>query len=317
MKLVVVTGCLGFIGSYVTERLLKEGFKVLGVDKVTYAANKSLIGEYSRNKNFTFLKEDICELRYLPDCDYVINIAAESHVGNSIIDDTEFIKSNLTGVQNLLQLIKLKPKNIGISPILFHFSTDEVYGDVAKGNLDEDSLLNPSNPYAALKAAADILIKSWHRTFGIDYILIRPVNNYGNNQYPEKLVPLTVKALQRGKKIILHDNGSPVRTWLHAEDTADAVFKIINSGVKNEIFNISSEYEQKNIDTVKKIIDTYFEKDDINYDDFLDFSYNREGQDVRYGVDCEKIKKIGWSAEKKFDSEIIKIVKHYKGKFIW
>lgn len=317
MKLVVITGCLGLIGSYVTRKLLNNDFKVLGIDKITYAGNASLIDEFSRNKNFSFIKEDICNLNYLPDCDYVINIAAETHVGNSIIDDTDFIRTNINGVQNLLKLIKFKPQNVGSNPILLHFSTDEVYGDIVEGSFNEGSLLNPSNPYSASKAAGDLLIKSWARTYGINYLIVRPTNNYGINQYPEKLIPLAVKSLQRGKKIILHNNGEPIRTWLHADDTAEAILTIINSGVKNEIFNISAEFEQKNIVTVKKIINHFFNKDIQNYDEYLDFSYNREGQDVRYSVDVTKLKQLGWKAKKNFDDEIGSIVDYYKQNFVW
>ena len=133
MKLVMITGCLGLIGSYITKECLGRGWKVLGVDKCTYAANISFLEEFNKFDNFTFVKKDICDLDFLPDCDYVINTAAESHVGNSIIDSTSFIDTNITGVKNLLDLIRHKPKNVSNQPILFHFSTDEVYGDIVEG----------------------------------------------------------------------------------------------------------------------------------------------------------------------------------------
>jgi dTDP-glucose 4,6-dehydratase len=158
MKLVVITGCLGLIGSYITRKCLELGWKVYGIDSMTYAANENFLQEFLENKNFLFIKEDISKINYLPDCDYVINVAAESHVGNSIIDSTNFINTNVLGVQNILNLIKNKPSNVAEKPILLHFSTDEVYGDILSGSHTEEHLLKPSNPYSASKAAADMLV---------------------------------------------------------------------------------------------------------------------------------------------------------------
>lgn len=316
MKLVVITGCLGLIGSHVTRKCLAKGWKVYGIDNMTYAAEKDFLEEFSKNKNFTFIKQDICELTFLPDCDYVINLAAESHVGNSIIDSDKFIKTNIFGVQNLLKLIKNKPINVFERPLFVHFSTDEVYGDIVDGSHTEEDALRPSNPYSASKAAADMIITAWSRTFGIDYVILRPTNNYGIGQYPEKLIPLVIKALQRKKIIKLHNKGTPIRNWLHSDDTAEAVIKILESGVKNQIYNISGSFEQTNKQTVEKILVNFFDCK-INTDEFLDLSYVREGQDVRYAINDEKIKKLGWSPNKIFDEEIKKIVLYYKEKFKW
>ena len=316
MKLVYVTGCLGFIGSYVTRRCLERGWKVYGIDKETYVANKSLLSEFLSHDNFEYLNVDIKDLEHLHDCDYVINTAAESHVGNSIIDSQEFINSNIVGTQNLLDLIRNKPVNCNRRPIFFHFSTDEVYGDIVEGEHIETDLLHPSNPYSAAKAAADMLVLAWARTYDVEYIILRPTNNYGIGQYPEKLVPLSVKNLMRGKKIRLHNAGEPVRNWLHADDTARAVMTIIDSGKTNEIYNVAGGFEQKNIDTVLKIIDNYFEKD-YRWEEHVDFSYAREGQDVRYALNDEKLRSLGWSPTRHFDSEIGEIVEYYKENFIW
>jgi len=316
MKLVVITGCLGLIGSHVTRRCLEAGWQVYGVDKCTYAANTEFIEEFEKCDNFTFVKEDIATLSYLPDCDYVINIAAESHVGNSIVESGDFIHSNIIGVKNLLDLIRKKQKNVSDQPIFFHFSTDEVYGDIVHGDHSEDDILNPSNPYSASKAAADMLIFAWARTYGIKYLILRPTNNYGIGQYPEKLIPVSVKMLQRGKKIKLHDEGEPTRNWLHADDTAMSVIKIIESGASNEIFNVAGGFEQKNKDTVEKIIHCFYE-DQRDITEYVDYGFKREGQDVRYALNDDKLRSIGWSPEKIFDEEIKKIVKHYKSKFKW
>jgi dTDP-glucose 4,6-dehydratase len=321
MKLVVVTGCLGFIGSYVTVACLKKGWKVYGVDKCTYAANTDLIEDFERDKNFTFVKGDIKTLKYLPDCDYIINLAAETHVGNSIIESSEFVDTNVSGVKNLLDLIRRKPKNISQRPILLHVSTDEVYGDIESGVHTEESNLLPSNPYSASKASSDMLIQAWSRTYNLDYLIIRPTNNYGVGQYPEKLIPLIVKLLLRDKKIRLHDKGTPIRNWLHASDTASAIIKVVESGNVNEVYNIEGGFEQKNITTARKVINCFFNNDvNIEYDSWynlVDLEYTREGQDVRYALSDEKLRNLGWKPNKVFDKEINNIVQYYKTNFRW
>ena len=316
MKLVVITGCLGLIGSYVTRKCLEKGWKVYGVDKCTYAANVEFLDEFNNYENFSFIRKDIARLKHLPDCDYVINIAAESHVGNSIVDSSDFLQSNIIGVKNLLDLIRNKQHNVSDRPIFFHFSTDEVYGDIDLGVHCETDILKPSNPYSASKAAADMLILAWARTYGINYLILRPTNNYGIGQYPEKLIPLVVKNLMRGKKIKLHDKGEPIRNWLHSDDTAEAVITLIESGVVNNIYNVAGGFEQKNIDTAIKIFECYF-KEKKNWNEYLDLSHVREGQDVRYALDDSRLRLLGWEPKKQFDQEIIKIVEYYKNNFKW
>jgi len=315
VKLVVITGCLGFIGSHITRECLSLGWKVYGVDSQTYASNPCLLEEFD-TENFTYINEDIADLNYLPDCDYVINTAAETHVGNSIIDSKAFLRSNINGVQNLLDLIKAKPGNVVDRPVFFQFSTDEVYGDIVDGEHTEDDHLNPSNPYSASKAAADMLIKAWARTYGIEYIIFRPTNNYGIYQYPEKLIPLSVKLLQRDKKIKLHDEGLPIRNWLHAEDTANAAISIINSGKTNEIYNVAGGYEQNNRETVKKIIQAFLGTDE-NWEQYVDLTHKRQGQDIRYALNDDKLRSLGWKPQKEFNEEIYKVVQFYRDNFKW
>ena len=316
MKIVYVTGCLGFMGSKFTRLALKKGWFVSGIDKMTRVSDPKLLIEFEAYPNFRFEKEDIKDLKSLYDCDYVINFAAESHVGNSIINSTDFINSNVLGVKNILDLIKNKPVNCNERPVLVHISTDEVYGDISHGAHVETDILKPSNPYSAAKASGDMLINAWARTYGVQYIILRPTNNYGIGQYPEKLIPLSVKNLNRGKKINLHDQGTPTRNWLHAEDTASAVMTIIDNGAVNEIYNIAGGFEQSNAETVRKIIKAYFGTDD-NWEQYVNFDAHREGQDVRYALNDRKLKNIGWSPSKDFDKEIEKIVQHYKNNFIW
>jgi dTDP-glucose 4,6-dehydratase len=307
---------LGLIGSHVTRECLKKGWKVYGIDCCTYAANEEFLTDFHRSPNFTFVEKDIATLKYLPDCDYVINIAAESHVGNSIIDSTDFITSNVVGVKNLLDLIRQKQANVSDRPVFFHFSTDEVYGDITNGEHIETDILQPSNPYSASKAAADMLVMAWARTYDLKYLILRPTNNYGIGQYPEKLIPLTVKLLMRGKKIKLHDKGEPIRNWLHSADTATAVTTLIETEQNHGIYNVAGGFEQKNIETVSKVLECYF-GEKRNWSEYIDLSYIREGQDVRYALNDDKLKSLGWRPQKNFDHEIEQIVEHYKNNFKW
>jgi dTDP-glucose 4,6-dehydratase len=314
-KIVYVTGCLGFIGSYVTRNCLDRGWYVKGIDKITYASNPDLLEEFYQYDNFSFTQCDINDLEFLYDCDYVINTAAETHVGNSIVKSDDFVRSNIDGVHHILELLRNYRQENNRTPILLHFSTDEVYGDTIDGIHTEEDLLKPSNPYSATKAAADMLVLAWARTYNIPYVIVRPNNNYGINQYVEKLIPKTIKYLQVGRKIPLHNDGLPVRNWLHASDTANAIIDIVESGVTNEIYNISGGLEKKNIEVVSQIIESVFGNVDINQ--YIDFSTKRQGVDVRYSIDDSKLRKLGWSPKTNFDVELKKIVDFYKEKFIW
>ena len=290
-KIVYVTGCLGFIGSYVTRTCLHKGWYVKGIDKMTYASNRDLLDEFKSYERFSFVKSDINDLNFLYDCDYVINTAAETHVGNSIANSDEFLHSNVNGVHRLLELLKNYRHESSKTPILLHFSTDEVYGDINNGAHAESDLLKPSNPYSATKAAADMLILAWARTYNLPYIIVRPTNNYGIGQYVEKLIPKACKYLNLGRKIPLHNAGTPIRNWLHAQDTANAIIKIIESESENQIYNIAGGFEQSNYDTVEKVIREYSNLLDVHpISQYVDLSYHRVGQDVRYALDDSKIR---------------------------
>ena len=320
-KVVYVTGCLGFIGSYVTRKCLDRGWYVKGVDKITYASNKNLLREFEEYPNFSFVHCDINDLKFLYDCDFVINTAAETHVGNSIVSSQEFVRSNVDGVHNLLELIRNHRGENANKPTLIHFSTDEVYGDIEEGAHDEQHLLKPSNPYSATKAAADMLIMAWGRTHKVPYMIVRPTNNYGIGQYVEKLIPKAVKLLSLGRKIPLHNSGTPYRNWLHADDTAEAVMTLIEKGQEGEIYNIAGGFEQSNLETIRQVISKHVEVENWydfhNNDHFMDFSCTRPGQDVRYALDDSKLRNLGWEPKKLFSEEIKGIVDYYKKKFIW
>jgi dTDP-glucose 4,6-dehydratase len=312
-KIVYITGCLGFIGSYVTRKCLERGWHVRGVDKMTYASNAELLNEFNTYNNFIFEQKDINDIEFLYECDYFINVAAETHVGNSIVKSEDFLHSNVQGVYHILELLRNYRQENPTPPTFIHFSTDEVYGDIIEGAHIETDILKPSNPYSATKAAADMLVLAWARTYNLPYIILRPTNNYGIGQYVEKLIPKSVKFLSLDRKIPLHNNGTPIRNWLHADDTAEAVITVIEQNVQNEIYNVCGGFEQSNLDTVTKIL-TFLEKD---IKTSLDFSYNREGQDVRYALDDSKLKSLGWTPKKVFNEELSSIINYYKHNFIW
>jgi dTDP-glucose 4,6-dehydratase len=313
-KIVAVTGCLGFIGSHFTRACLQRDWMVWGVDKKTYAARTELIEEFGQSKSFRFLEADIAKLDHLYDVDYVFNFAAETHVDNSIIDSARFTWSNIMGVENLLELIRGK-RNYEM-PVLVHISTDEVYGDVLNGKHSEFDSLRPSNPYSASKAAADMLILGWHRTHKVPYIIIRPTNNYGVDQYPEKLIPKAVKYLSLGKRIPLHGDGSYMRNWLHVEDTVSAILHIVERGEWNRIYNVSGNYEASNKDVIAKVLHAYFGKS-VELDKHVEFNFVRMGEDVRYSLDDSALRALGWSNAKQFDIELKAVVDYYKSRFVW
>ena len=328
-KIVYITGCLGFIGSYVTRECLKKGWHVRGIDVMTYASNPNLLDEFLEYPNFIFEETDINDIEFLYECDYIINTAAETHVGNSIVKSENFVHSNINGVHNLLELIRNYRAETDKLPILLHFSTDEVYGDITEGEHIETDVLKPSNPYSATKAAADQLITAWNRTYDLPYVILRPTNNYGIGQYTEKLIPKAIKYLGLGKKIPLHNNGDPIRNWLHAQDTANAVLTIIENKVKNEIYNICGGFEQSNWDTVSKLIRTMGKDVNIylspeereiigeDFSDYLDLNYSRQGQDIRYALNDNKLRLLGWKPKMVFDDELPNIIDYYKTNFIW
>ena len=322
-KVAVVTGYAGFIGSTFTRKLLEEGWYLYCIDKITHVSDTLQADRNHHNyfERMHWINADITEIDWLPECDVIFNLAAESDVDVGNQDSSKFISTNIDGVRNLLNIINKRIVIRADKPIFFQVSTDEVYGDIHEGSFDETSRLNPSNPYAATKAAADLLIQSWARTHGLEYIIARPSNNYGPHQYPEKLIPLACKRLGRGKKIKLHNNGNPIRTWTHVEDTADALIMLYEKAERNRIYNISSEWEQNNYETVSKIVNSYFlgsiKRNVPDLEEHLDMSYSRPGQDIRYAISCNPLRQLGWEPKKSFDEELPKLVKQYKESWKW
>lgn len=313
MPIVYVTGCFGFIGGYVTRECLKRGWRVYGVDKMTYAYNSDNMDEFMSNELFAFEVTDINDLKFLYDCDYVINCAAETHVGNSIVKSAEFLHTNVNGVYNILELLRNYRQENGRTPVFISIGTDEEYGDIGKGVHKETDFLKPSNPYAATKCCGSMLVVAWGRTYDVPYRIIRPTNNYGIGQYVEKLIPKAIKYLSLGRKVPLHNLGLPVRNWLHAYDTAQAIMTVIEKGNNGEIYNVCGGFELTNNEVLERICNLMY----VDFNESVDYSLSRQGQDIRYSLDDTKIRSLGWKPEKVFDNELPHIVGHYKRNFIW
>jgi dTDP-glucose 4,6-dehydratase len=300
--IILVTGGLGFIGKYFVRRCLANGHFVRNFDNVGYAADRAVNEEFSKSPNYRFTTADIRDLDFLPECDVIVNFAAESHVDNAISHSRNFCTTNFLGVQNLLELTRRKM--VAERPLFIQISTDEVYGDIAKGSHGESDMLIPSNPYAATKAAADMLVKSWGRTYGIAWNIVRPTNNYGLHQYPEKLIPKSTWRLNRGLPAIMHGDGSYVRSWLHTEDTVDALLTIIEKGERNRIYNVGSNTELRNIEVLRaiaKLVGVPEDKAWISIED-------RSGQDIRYSLDDRSLRALGWAPRRSFPDELPAIV---------
>jgi dTDP-glucose 4,6-dehydratase len=285
---ILVTGGRGFIGSHFVEEALKKGWNIIDIDKLTYASNKSL--PWDNHKNYTFIKADISEIDHLPSCDVLINFAAESHVDNSIKISDIFVKSNILGVHNLLELVRGKPSYD--RPLFFHISTDEVYGDRLDGKFNELDKLTPSNPYAATKAAAEMLVLSYHRTYDIDYLITRSSNNYGERQFEEKLIPKCLQCIKEDKKIPIHGDGSYIRDWTYVKDNVAALILLIEKNVKNNVFNIGAENYMSNLEVVNQVLSWHGKDQNL-----IKFVENRSGQDLRYAVNCDKLKKLDWQPQ--------------------
>ena len=310
----VVTGGLGFIGSHFIDLVLNLGWKVINIDKINYA---SLDIDFGGHGNYYHIKEDISEIKDLPFCDLIVNFAAESHVDNSISASDIFIKSNILGVYNLLEILKKKKiKNEQNSwsyklPLFVQISTDEVFGDILEGGFDEDSRFKPSNPYSASKAAAENLLTAWGRTYGIPYLITRTTNNYGPRQHPEKLVPMAISKCLNGEKIIVHGNGMYVRNWIHVLDNAEAILEVVQKGTLGEAYHIASDEEYSVVQICTMILEYFGKKFDGTT---VNSSLDRSGADIRYALNTQKIKSLGWKQKRDFQCEIKHIIDYYKSR---
>ncbi len=313
MKEVVVTGGLGFIGSNFIEAALERGWKVINIDKKTYASNDI---DFGKHPNYTLIVEDISKIKTLPPCDLIINFAAETHVDNSITESISFVNTNIYGVHNLLNIILRQIQENLIhswrykTPVFLQISTDEVFGDIEDGFFNVSDPLKPSNPYSATKAAAEMLVMAWGRTYNIPYFITRTTNNYGPRQHEEKLIPRTISSILKGEKVPVHGSGSHIRNWIHVKDNVEAIMTVIEKGEPGNIYHIASEEEFNVVEIVKKIAKAMGKE----FDDIAEFTADRSGADVRYALNTDKIKGLGWRAKKKFDTSINESIEYWKTK---
>ena len=296
---ILVTGAAGFIGSAFARLIVKNGYEPIIVDKLTYAGDlsrlKDIKGKYKFYKADISNEAKIQKIFEKEKPQIVINFAAESHVDRSIKDSSAFIKTNIEGTRILMEAARKSRINKFI-----HISTDEVYGDIKKGRFKEDSPLKPSSPYAASKAAADLLIKSYIRTFDFPAVIIRPSNNYGPWQYPEKFIPLSILKVLKKEPIPVYAAGKNVREWLYVDDCTKGIFKIMHRGKVGEIYNLGSSDEKQNIQVAKEILKIF----DLS-GKYIKFVKDRPGHDIRYRLDSRKtFRKIGWEPQVKFNSGI-------------
>ena len=306
MKKIIVTGGLGFIGSNLIKILNKKKFFIINIDKISYASNKNNIP--SNIKNYKFYKENINNKdfivkilkKYKPSL--IFNLAAETHVDKSIDGPKSFINSNILGVFNLLEAIRIYKKKIK----LIHISTDEVYGDINKLSSKENDAYNPSSPYSASKASGDLLIKSYIRTYNVPAIITNCCNNYGPNQYPEKLIPTIIYKIINNQKIPIYGNGKNIREWIHVDDHCEALIKIALKGKIGENYNIGSGHKMQNIDIMKKIILIFKEiNNNKKYEPKFLFVKDRPGHDVRYSLNSSKLRKnLNWKCKINFNEGI-------------
>lgn len=291
MKKIVITGGAGFIGSHIVNYFYNNYKKshIVVIDKLTYAGNLNNLGSLLSNKRIKFVKADIGNYKIMKDAlsktDLLINAAAESHVDNSYGNSKIFSKTNIIGTHTLLEASRYNRVNK-----IIHISTDEVYGDIRKGRCNEEAHLNPTNPYSASKAAAEMIVKSYVNSYKLPIIVLRPNNIYGIRQFPEKLIPKSIYLLSELKKVPLHGNGNNIRHYLSVNDFLAALNVVLKKG-KNEIYNVGSDISYTNF----KIVNTICKYLKLNTKYHIEFVDDRPYNDSRYAIDYKKIKKLNWN----------------------
>jgi dTDP-glucose 4,6-dehydratase len=308
----IVTGGASFIGSEFVRQSVSKGYKVVILDKLTYAGDMARLKDI-RSK-IKFHKVDICDKKKMIKLfkqekpHTVVHFAAESHVDRSILGSDEFIRTNISGTQSILDASRIPSLKKFI-----HMSTDEVYGDIDVGQFYETTSLNPSSPYSASKAAADLFVKAYMRTFEIPAIIVRPSNNYGPWQYPEKFIPVVIYKALRNERVPIYGKGINVREWLYVADCASAIWHVMEKGVVGQIYNIGSGSERKNIEVAHAILSLLDKPSSL-----IEHVTDRRGHDLRYSVDFNKIKdELGWRPSVNFETGLQQTVTWYKENIAW
>ena len=310
-KRILITGGAGFIGSNFIRFLLKNSDyeKIVILDALTYAGNLANLSDVIDDPRIRFIEGDIANAREvdraISGCNHVVNFAAETHVDRSLDSADPFIHSNIVGVYVLLE----KAKQADVEKFI-QISTDEVYGPILSGSADENYPLNPSSPYSASKVSGDALCNSYRVSFGVPTMLIRPTNNYGPYQFPEKLIPFFVKKAINGEKVPVYGEGKQQRDWLHVDDNCGAIYSVLQKGEPGEIYNVGADNHRENIDVTKKILKSLDLPEEL-----IEYVTDRLGHDFRYAVDSTKIRKLGWSPRVSFEKGLEETVKWFANHF--
>jgi len=312
-KKILVTGGLGFIGSNFIRHILDKypDYRIINLDIVSYCANFENLRDIEENPRYKFIKGDICDAQIvekaIEDCDVVVNFAAESHVDRSILGPESFIKTDIYGTYTLLEAArKYKIKR------MVQISTDEVYGSIEKDSFGETDPLNPSSPYAASKASADLLCLSYFTTYKLPVMITRSSNNYGPYQYPEKLIPLFVTNALEDRPLPLYGDGLNVRDWLYVLDNCRAIDLILHKGEIGEIYNVGADNERTNIEITKAVLKILGKSEGL-----IKKVKDRLGHDRRYSLNTSKIRKLGWKPEYNFEEALRKTVDWYRDNESW
>lgn len=335
-KTIFVTGGAGFIGSALIRFLINQTeHTVVNFDKLTYAGNLESLCSVEGSARYHFIQGDICDREIVAEVfsqyhpDFIMHLAAESHVDRSIDGPGEFIQTNVVGTYELLEAARsyyatlVDDKKAGFR--FHHISTDEVYGDLGEtGLFTEETSYEPSSPYSASKAASDHLVRAWHRTYKLPIVLTNCSNNYGPFHFPEKLIPLIILNALDGKQLPVYGDGKQVRDWLFVEDHARALYKVVSEGKLGDTYNIGGFNEKQNIEVVITIcnhLNDLIKDKPANITDFkelITFVTDRPGHDVRYAIDASKInKELGWHPEETFESGILKTIQWYLDNKDW
>jgi|TARA_B110001454_G_C12719072_1_gene433911 dTDP-glucose 4,6-dehydratase len=305
MKL-LVTGGLGFIGSnFILKLLEKEEFEIINIDAELHGSDHRNLSKIENSNKYNFVKGNISNKKFMEEqitkCDAVINFAAESHVDRSINDANPFLVSNIRGAFTILDIITKQKKR------MIQISTDEVFGSLIEGTADEQAKINPSSPYAATKAAAELLINSYSTTFDSDVIITRCTNNFGPRQFIEKLIPKTIILANQNLKIPIYGKGKNIRDWIYVDDHCNAIEMLLSDGKSGESYNVSANNEIDNTTIVNKILRIMDKSEDL-----IEFVEDRPGHDFRYSMDSRKIsKEIGWEIKSSFDKGLEKTIQWY------
>lgn len=329
-RTILITGGAGFIGSHVVRRFITRypQYRIVNADKLTYAGNLENLTDIEKNENYIFEKTDIVSKQAVEDLfgrysfDSVIHLAAESHVDRSISAPEEFVFTNIIGTVNLLNAARNLWKENAGKNLFYHISTDEVYGSLGKdGMFTEETAYDPKSPYSASKASSDHLVRAYGHTYQIPVIVSNCSNNYGPNQFPEKLIPLAINNIKNNKPVPVYGRGENIRDWLYVEDHAAAIDLIFHFGKRGETYNIGGNNEWKNIDLIRllcKIMDRKLNRKEGTSEKLITFVTDRPGHDLRYAIDSSKLQtELGWAPIPEFAIGLEKTVDWYLSNSKW